>query len=51
MKENPLKVLEIIKKFFNVISDKFAMNIRWRKLTITFCNKLFSRITYLQVVM
>ena len=33
--------------FINVIGDKFAMNIRWRKLTISFCNKLFSRINYL----
>ena len=36
--------------FINVIGDKFAMNIRWGKLTIIFCKKFFSCINYLQLL-
>ena len=35
--------------FINVIGDKFAMIIRWGKLTISFCKKLYSCINYLQL--
>ena len=36
--------------FLNDIGDKFAMSIRWDKLIIFFCKKLFSRIHYLQLL-
>ena len=36
--------------FLNDIGDKFAMSIRWEKLIIFFCKKLFSRINYLQLL-
>ena len=42
-------VIKKKKKFINVIGDKFAMNIRWVKLIISFSKKLFSCINYLQL--
>ena len=36
--------------FINVIGDKFVMNIRRGKLTISFCTKLYSWINYLQLL-
>ena len=35
-------VKDIKKIFINVIGDKFAISIRWGKLTISFCKKLSS---------
>ena len=35
--------------FINIIRDKFAMNIRREKLTISFSKKHFSCINYLQL--
>lgn len=37
--------------FVNVIGDKFAMIIRWGKLTISLCKKLFSCVNDLQLLM
>ena len=51
-KKPPGSVKKNKSNFINVIEDKFAMNIRWGKLTIltiSFCKKLFSCIKYLQL--
>ena len=50
-KKKPLEVLKRIKTIFiDVIGEKFAMSIRWRKLSISFCIKLFSCINYLELL-
>ena len=36
--------------FINIIGDKFTMSIRWEKLTISLCTKLFGCINYLRLL-
>ena len=47
-RKKTLKVLKAIKSnFMDVIGEKLAMSIRWRKLTISFWKKLFSWVSSL----
>ena len=48
-RKNQLKCKKNKSNFMNVKGDKFAISIRWGKLTISFCKKCFICIQYLQL--